>query len=172
MQLEDKSGIGCDKCGLACRQDFTYFNLDIRRLVILGQRPDFRTCMRAPVAKSLDYCASCFDGLSGAVIENYKVYQNTKAFMCEVSRADLRPEKEYYLVDVQKVDVNTSRQPYVCVTCKKRSGEAKCTCGGTKFIRPAKVDIQKDIIQFFIHKSVYEAWSVHKPKPNDWDTKS
>ena len=172
MQLNDKSGIGCDRCGIACRQDFAYFNFDIRKLVVHGYRPDLRSCMRLPVCKSLDHCSSCFDLVSRKVIENYKVYQSTRAFICEVSQADLRAEKEYYLVDVQKADVNTSRQPYVCVACKKKSAEAKCNCGNLKFVRPAKLDIQKDIIQFFIHKSVYDAWSVHKPKQSDWDTKS
>lgn len=128
--------------------------------------------MRLPVCKSLDHCSSCFDILSSEIIENYKVFQRTRAFICEVSQADLRAEKEYYFVDVQKADVNTSRQPYICIICKKKSAEAKCGCGNLKFIRPAKVDIQKDIIQFFIHKSVYHAWSVHKPKQSDWDTKS
>lgn len=173
MQLPDKSGVGCDKCGLACRQDFTYYNLDCRRVDVYGQRPDYRAVLRLPVIKSFDLCSSCFDALSRLVLENYKSYQQSKRQLCEVSGTDLTGQPTHYHVDVQRANVSTSNQPYVCVACRKTSMDSKqCGCGSTKFVRPAKVKVEKDIVQFNIHPCVFEQWSVHKPKQSDWDTRS
>jgi len=172
VQLQDKSGISCDKCGIACKLDFIYYNLDVRKIDVHRVRPDTRTALRLPVVKSFDLCSNCFDVLSTTIINNFKEYQITKRFMCEISKADMTTLSVYYFVDAQKIEVNTSRQPYVCVTCKTKCAETKCKCGSTKFIRPAKLQVTKDIVQFNIHPCVYDTWAVHKPTSTEWDTKS
>lgn len=173
MQLQDKSGIGCDRCGLACKQDFTYYNFDFRKIDVYGTKPSLFNIIRLPVIKSLDICTDCFDKISRTVIENYKTYQQTSIVRCEISGQDIGAEKTYYFVDVQRAEVNTSRQPFICVTCKKHNSTGKqCTCGALQFVRPAKVQVTKDIIQFSVHQAVFTEWLVHKPKPSEWDTKS
>jgi hypothetical protein len=172
MQLTDRSGIQCDKCGMKCQHDFQYFDLIARKVIMSGRKPDMQIIKRIPATRGFDYCSKCYDNLAELIIENYKHYQAVKYRICEVSKEALG-NSDYYAINVQKIDVNTSMQPYVCANCKRQSKSmTACQCGSTKYVRPAKVKVTKDMLDFDISKAVFDQWNSHKPPTSEWETKS
>lgn len=170
MQLADRTGIKCDHCGMAFKEDFTYFNLDARRYTF-SSTFSLDLIKRQPVTTSQDVCQECFDKLSQRVVESFAIYQADKIRKCEISAHMLSGIT--FHISAQRIQVNMSRQPFVCVKCRQpKSSLDKCTCGSTKFIRPAKTTIAHNVLDFDICEAVMKDWQTRASKDNEWDTKS
>jgi hypothetical protein len=169
MQLSDKSGIKCDKCGMEFRQDFNYYNFDFKKYV--NTQVNLQTLSRLSTNKSLDICTECFEKISHLIVTNYQTYQRTKVQKCELTGTQLA--RDLYHVEVQKVEVNINNQPYICTGCKKsaRSPES-CQCGSRSFVRPAKTRVTNNIVQFECNINAIESWGSNSKNNQEWNTSS
>ena len=154
MQLDDKTGISCDFCGSAHREDFDYHSFDSK------------------IADSFDVCAGCMEELSFKIVENNSTPNN----LCEVSSKVFNGSYVFYYVVISNVSVKMSGQPLVCVKCgKKYSSDSKvCSCGGTKLSKSAIVSAGKRDLEISICDDVYNEWRAKKslPKSTSWASKS
>src|SRR4051812_25576314 len=105
MQLPDKSGIACDRCGTSYRNDFNYYSLDLRPA---SPRSSLDEILASPCAKSFDVCPACFEAVKAAVVTNWPK-QGRRLRVCEISSQPI--PGDYYHVAVTAVNVRSLGQP-------------------------------------------------------------
>jgi hypothetical protein len=173
MQLDDKTGISCDLCGSAHREDFDYHSFDARKIVVYNNlKPSLNEMINSKVADSFDVCADCMEKLSFKIVANNTPPNNS----CEVSSKNFYGSYVFYYVVVSNVSVKMSGQPLICMKCgKKYPADPKaCSCGGSKFSRSAIVSAGKRDLEISICDDVYNEWRAKKslPKSTSWASKS
>ena len=173
MQLDDKTGISCDFCGSAHREDFDYHSFDAHKVMVFNNlKPSLGEMINSKIADSFDVCAGCMEELSFKIVENNSTPNN----LCEVSSKVFNGSYVFYYVVISNVSVKMSGQPLVCVKCGKKysSDPNVCSCGGTKLSKSAIVSAGKRDLEISICDDVYNEWRAKKslPKSTSWASKS
>ncbi len=129
MQLSDRSGVMCDKCGTTHRTDFTYYSYDFRLVEVqANRRPPLDQIINSVVIFSLDLCSACFAVHKALVTANYaKVLSPQRRVrvevVCDLSGAVLAGTYIYYHVAVTKVEVRAAGQKTARLTTDPRHVE-------------------------------------------------
>lgn len=187
MQLSDRSGIACDKCGTSYKEDFSYYSLDFRQVVV-GKflRPSLKQVLSYTQCYSVDICGMCFNKLAVNICDNYSSNMNTntrlrgkvrQGVLCELSGKTMDGEFTYYHCNVIQVDVKMSGQPNICVKCQNKTfdNDKKCSrCDGVDFIKPALTQANQRYVEFNLceeefDKIVNTAESI-RAKSSEWHT--
>lgn len=155
MQLADKSGIACDTCGMQYKQDFGYYSLDFKQVLVVNNRvPSLDMILGLKTAHSIDMCASCYDKMKEKIVFNYAAKMDKpKTNCCELSNKPLFGNYTYYYCVVAEVIVKMTGQASVCIKCKSTTLDTKnkCgKCGGGEFLKPASVKANHRTLEFGI----------------------
>lgn len=185
MQLAEKDGIACDQCGTTHRHDFTYYSFDFRPVAVVdNRRPSLEMIFHTQVIFSLDICPACFEKISADVVRNYNKIMSPQRrvrveTVCELSGKVMTGSYTYYHIDVTKVVVRATGQPFICVSCKTKTfeGGEPCTkCQGTKFVCPAAVAPTDRFVEVNLSEDMYkrltEAAAKVRQVAGTWSTKS
>ena len=182
MQLADKSGIGCDACGLQCQQDFVYYSCDFKLINIFNNhKPSLEMMLNSETSESMDVCANCFDLMKKKIVENnMKMMNRGKSSLCEWSGQVLNGTYDCFYCVVAKVKVRITGQPSICVKCQTKTFDKNKQCGkcsGRQFVSPAAVVVDNRFLEFMINKSSFNDMKSkqlelrNKPE-NQWTTNS
>lgn len=165
MQLKDKSGIACDKCGGTHQYDFKYYSFDIRQVDVYDNRkpPLEHILMDKPIF-SIDICTECFEKYKSDIIKNYSKIMSAQRkqridVTCELTGKKLIGTYTYYYVAVTMVNVISSNQPQVCAKCNVQAIDKKCKkCGGTELLTKSMVNATDRYVEFSICQESYETF--------------
>lgn len=189
MQLKDKTGIACDRCGTTYKMDFEYYSFDFRLLTVTNnQRVALDDIFRSLITFSLDICTACFDMLSQQVVKNYAITMSPDVrkrgrrvppLICELCGKLLSGTYNYYHCDVTKVKVQMTGQPNICVDCRQPTADEDkpCVkCGGVNFVRLAltKTDdrfVEINICEETFKEMVAKAGTIRRIA-GEWATKT
>jgi len=112
MQLQDKSGIICDRCGKSYHTTFTYYSFDFRELLFKDGYLQQLDPHSKPVL-SIDICSSCIDAIKKLVIKNYKPSKKirnryTAGICCDMTGLIIKPTgtQSIYHCMITKADVD------------------------------------------------------------------
>ena len=176
MQLKDKQGITCDLCHTAYREDFEYASFDAKKVTMFNNiRPSLDDMLDSKVLTSFDICTECYDDLRLKIVDNYQ--KNLKnGLCCEISGEKIVGTCKFYYIIITEVEVNMSRQPYVCNKCGSKGFEKtkECKCGCKEFRRNAFVIAGKRDLEISISELVYNSWVAKRDSyvENSWTSKS
>lgn len=187
MQLNDRSGICCDSCGITYRTDFSYYSFDFHAVAVNNnQRSPIDIIIRSQIVFSVDICTNCFEAIKKSIVDNYnKVMAPKRAtkpsaiVTCEMTGKKLFGTYEYYYCVVSKADIKMSGQPNICVKCKTKTfdNDKPCSkCSGKEFIRVASMNIDQRHVEISMCEEAYrgfvtKAETVRKTA-GQWTTKS
>lgn len=157
MQLSDKSGIGCDLCGMAHQKDFSYYSADVHVIdVYNGRKPTLHDLLHSKIVRSFDICPNCFDSkIKHKLLEAFKLCTPTNV-VCELSCRVLNGTFKYYYFVVTDVVVKSAIQ-YTCTKCGKQSNDKKqCVCGSTSLARVSSVNANERYCEFGVSSEEYD----------------
>ena len=180
MQLDDKTGIGCDNCGMAYRDDFIYYSFDLKRFqVIASRRPNLESLHHMPTSESFDICTTCFDAMSKSIVAHNMLPANKKALLysyCELDNAKFGTDyvAYYCVVDLAKVQLKASH----CSACKVTVPDGK-TCPkckkGDKIVKQATVHVTNRVLEFTIGAAAHDRLAQNAKQTklkSEWTAKS
>lgn len=157
MQLNDKSGIGCDLCGTAYQKDFSYYSTDAHAIDVYNSRkPTLYDLLHSKIVRSFDICPSCFDSkIKHKLVEAFKLATPTNV-VCELSCRVLTGTYKYYYMVMTDVVVKTGTL-YTCSKCGKQSNDKKqCACGSTSLARISNVTANERFCEFGVSSEEYD----------------
>lgn len=157
MQLSDRSGIGCDLCGMAYRKDFSYYSTDAHLVdVYSGRKPTLHDLLHSKIVRSFDICPSCFDTkFKHKIVEAFKLITPNNV-VCELSHRILAGTFKYYYMVMTDVIVKAGAQ-FTCSKCGKQSLDKKqCSCGSTSLARVSSVTANERFCEFGISSEEYD----------------
>lgn len=189
MQLSDRTGIACDKCGTTYKKDFRYYSYDFRQVTV-GQfiRPSLKQIFDYNQYHSLDICEMCFNKMMTGICNTYSANMNTnvkmrgkvrQGILCEMSGKMMTGDFTYYHCNVIQVEVKMTGQPNICVKCQTKTydDDKQCEkCGNTDFLKPALTNTNQRHVEFNLcseemDKMVNTAESI-RSKAGEWHTSS
>ncbi len=107
MQLNDKSGIKCDLCGIEQRQPFTYYSIDfIAACLTPPMPPSLQLASTGKICSSLDCCTDCYHKLTELVKTHYHPLKD--GFTCDLTGAKIIGKASYYYANCAMVQVAQS----------------------------------------------------------------
>jgi len=183
MQLKDKSGIACDKCGTSYQYDFKYYSFDLRQVDVYDNRkPPLEHILTYQPIFSLDICQNCFEKYKSIILDNYAKRMSPKVkkhigTTCEITDKKLSGTYSYYYVTVTLVDVLSSNQPQMCRNCNTAIIDKKCTkCGKNEAYTKSLVQTIDRYVEFDICDDIYNslktAAEMVRKIGGEWATKS
>ena len=185
MQLAEKNGISCDHCGITHRHDFTYYSFDFRPVVIVdNRRPSLDFIFNINVVFSLDICSTCYEKMATNIVHNYNKIMSPQRkiridTICEFSGKIMVGNYTYYHVNVVKVVVRMTNQPFICVKCKMKTFDSQKPCVGCNnvgFVCLASVSSTDRFIEINLCEDVYKKLTnnagVIRAVAGQWSTKS
>jgi hypothetical protein len=154
-----KDGIICDYCGNEHAEDFTYFSVDIDRIIV-------EKWIRSPKTRmySLDFCPECMQSWKDRLNKTYQPPKNN-VFVCDISGSvETKGDFTLYYCNVSEVTVNNSSQPYMCSKCRKprNISDGPCPCSKTnRLVREGKVFVDQSHLEFNINTYVFDLLLQH-----------
>lgn len=185
MQLPERDGIACDLCGTTHRSDFSYYSFDMRPVTVTqNRRPSLDQIFHCQPVFSLDVCPACFTKVSDDIVKNYSKIMSPQRrtrieVVCELSGKAMAGSYTYYHMNVTKVVVRITGQPFICVGCKNTTNDKSKPCDkckGTRFVRPANVVATDRFVESNISEDMYKRFTDSASKVRQvagtWSTKS
>lgn len=130
MQLSDKSGIQCDRCGSIHCKMFVYYSFDFRKEEVYNNTIPRIVFSSKPI-HSMDICEKCFNNICDLVKKHYKTAKI--GLICDLTGQKMVGTFTYYHVNIIKADVLIPDMMN-CTKCgsSMKAGE-KCKCGNLQF---------------------------------------
>ena len=151
MQSPDKSGIQCDCCGTTLSNDFTYFSLDFKLVVVKANKFPGDWSKAGDNACSVDACPKCMEIISETVKVNFK--PTSIGINCELCPMQLRGDFSFYRCRVSKVVVSFSGGSIKCVCGEKMVSPPCRKCNGGQAVKAAKVEVDDEYLLVIVCSS-------------------
>ena len=158
MRLERQpgftTGIRCDICGDAHENNFVYYSLDIREVVVQSNKLTTNVAS-LPIIFSLDSCQKCVNQIGDLVKIHYKA--TAAGVNCDLCAVAMRGDFTFYYINIAKIVVDIANGRIKCGACGALAGSPgkPCACGNTKVVKVADVVVSDNILQLTICPNDY-----------------